>query len=88
MVFDPIGGPAFHDALKGVAWGAHYLVIGFAAGKIPTIPANLLLVKNVTVHGIFWGSYMEGNPKVLDAGMRQVLGWLSEGKLNVNVSAR
>jgi hypothetical protein len=48
VVFDPVGGPLLAEALKTVAWGAQYLVIGFVAG-IPKVPANLLLVKNTTV---------------------------------------
>lgn len=53
----------FRDALKSVAWGAQYIIIGFAAGGIPQIPANLLLVKNTTLHGVFWGSYMQAQPR-------------------------
>ena len=49
------------------------------------IPANLLLVKNMTVHGIFWGSYLQAQPRALLEGMAQVLKWLSEGKLEVQV---
>jgi NADPH:quinone reductase-like Zn-dependent oxidoreductase len=48
VVFDPVGGPLLAEALKTLAWGAQYLVIGFVAG-IPKVPANLLLVKNCTV---------------------------------------
>jgi hypothetical protein len=53
VVFDPVGGKLLAEALKVVAWGAQYLVIGFVAG-IPKVPANLLLVKNCTVGG--WGA--------------------------------
>lgn len=49
------------------------------------IPANLLLVKNMTVHGIFWGSYLLAQPRALLEGMTQVLKWLSEGMLEVQV---
>lgn len=87
-MFDPVGGSFFPEALKTVAWGAHYLIIGFAAGGIPKIAANLLLVKNVTAHGVFWGSYLQNRPEVLSSGMRQVLAWLAEGKLRVHVSHR
>jgi hypothetical protein len=54
VVYDPVGGAMLSEALKVAAWGASYLVIGFAAGAIPKVPANLLLVKNITMHGIFW----------------------------------
>ncbi|GBF97766.1 quinone oxidoreductase [Raphidocelis subcapitata] len=87
VVFDPVGGPLLPEALKTLAWGAQYLVIGFVAG-IPKVPANLLLVKNTTVHGVFWGSYMQRAPKVLRASMDQVFAWAASGQLRVPVSAR
>ncbi|KAG2491901.1 hypothetical protein HYH03_009853 [Edaphochlamys debaryana] len=88
VVFDPVGGKQLFEALKSVAWGAQYLVIGFASGDIPKVPANLLLVKNATLHGVFWGSYMMHRPRVLADSMRQVLAWFAEGKLKVEVFAR
>ncbi|GIL79795.1 hypothetical protein Vretimale_12388 [Volvox reticuliferus] len=88
VVFDPVGGAALFEALKSVAWGAHYLVIGFASGDIPKVPANLLLVKNTTMHGVFWGSYMSYQPRVLAESMQQVLAWFGEGRLRVEVYGR
>ncbi|GAX72670.1 hypothetical protein CEUSTIGMA_g126.t1 [Chlamydomonas eustigma] len=89
VVFDPVGGSLFEEALKCTApWGAHYLVIGFASGGIPKVPANLALVKNLTVHGVFWGSYLQNEPKVLMKGMNTVLSWLAEGKIELKVSHR
>ena len=86
MVFDPVGGSLFHEALKSVTpWGSHYLVIGFAAGDIPSVPCNLLLVKNCTLHGVFWGSYLQHQPKVLLQGMERVLKDLAEGRMEVQV---
>jgi NADPH-dependent curcumin reductase CurA len=64
VVFDNVGGEHFDEALKAVKWGAHILVIGFASGRIPQIAANVALVKNLTVHGVFWGSYMKHDAKV------------------------
>ncbi|KIY97737.1 hypothetical protein MNEG_10225 [Monoraphidium neglectum] len=87
VVFDPVGGKLLAEALKVVAWGAQYLVIGFVAG-IPKVPANLLLVKNCTVHGVFWGSYMQRQPKVLRASMDQVLAWAASGQLQIPISHR
>eukprot|EP00775_Hariotina_reticulata_P012009 gene12009-12153_t len=88
VVFDPVGGAALFEALKCMAWGAQYLVIGFAAGDIPKVPANLLLVKNTTMHGIFWGSYMTNNYKLLAASMAEVLQRVGQGKLQLQVSHR
>jgi sacsin len=52
------------------------------------VPANLLLVKNTTMHGVFWGSYMMKDYKVLAAGLRQVLDWAGQGQLKLQVSHR
>ncbi len=49
-----MGGPLFDVALKCVRWGAHVLLIGFASGTIPRVPANIALVKNLTIHGVYW----------------------------------
>src|SRR3569833_3067390 len=57
VVYDPVGGEIFETSLRCVAWGARMLVVGFAAGQIQKIPANILLVKNVDAQGFYWGSY-------------------------------
>lgn len=57
VVFDPVGGDAFDQSLRCVAPEGRILAIGFASGRIPQIPANLLLVKNVAVLGVYWGYY-------------------------------
>lgn len=88
VVYDPVGGSASLEALKTVNWGAQFLVIGFAGGIIPKIPANLLLVKNTTLHGIFWGSYMQGAPAVLRESMAQVLSWVAGGQIQLHISHR
>ena len=95
-VFDPVGGDAFDHALRVVAPGARMLVIGFAAGRIPQIPANLLLVKNVTVSGLNWGYYMGwGKTKATAAerqdvreAMAEMCRWHSEGRLHPLTDAR
>jgi NADPH:quinone reductase-like Zn-dependent oxidoreductase len=69
----------FNDGLKCVAWAAQYIIIGFAGGGIPRVPANILLVKNTTLHGVFWGAYMQYQPAVVEQGMQQVGGGRAEG---------
>lgn len=88
VVFDPVGAHVLKEALKCVAWAAQYLIIGFAAGGIPQIPANILLVKNTTVHGIFWGNYLQFNPALVRAGMMRVLDWVAQGKIQLSISHR
>ena len=86
VVYDPVGGGAFDASLRCINWEGRILVIGFASGTIPQVPANLLLVKNVSVVGTFWGAYMQKDPKVIGASLTKLLGWFSEGKLKPHVS--
>lgn len=58
VVFDPVGGDTFNESLRCIAPDGRIIPMGFAGGTIPQIPANLVLVKNVTVIGIYWGYYM------------------------------
>ncbi|MFY0611561.1 MAG: NADPH:quinone oxidoreductase family protein [Hyphomicrobiaceae bacterium] len=58
VVFDPVGGEIFDQSLRCVAPLARLIPMGFASGQIPQIPANLILVKNLTVIGLYWGYYM------------------------------
>ncbi len=64
VAFDPVGGDYSEPVLRSMAWGGRFLVIGFAAGDIPRIPLNLPLLKVYSIVGVFWGSFMERDPKV------------------------
>jgi NADPH:quinone reductase-like Zn-dependent oxidoreductase len=86
VFFDNVGGAAFKSGVKCVAWGGQVLVIGFASGEIPTLAMNVPLVKNVTVHGVYWGSYATGDPATFQASARETTRLLREGKLRVRVS--
>lgn len=57
VVFDPVGGNIFMQSIRCTAPGGRILVIGFASGEIPQVPANLLLVKNIAVLGVYFGYY-------------------------------
>jgi NADPH2:quinone reductase len=81
VVFDPVGGDAFDQALRCVAPEARALVIGFASGRIPQVPANLLLVKNVDVVGVYWGGFTRRDPARNRAHFETMLAWISSGKL-------
>jgi NADPH2:quinone reductase len=65
VVYDPVGGEIFEASLRCVAWGARLLVVGFAAGQIQKIPANILLVKNIDAQGFYWGSYRRHRPELV-----------------------
>lgn len=88
MIVDPVGGSQFDASLKCAAWGARIVPLGFASGKIPRIPANITLVKNLTVHGVYWGSYMTRDPATLRESMQQLIDWWIQGKFRVHVSHR
>jgi NADPH:quinone reductase len=71
VVFDPVGGDVFDESLRCIAPLGRLLPIGFASGRIPEIPANILLVKNLTVIGLYWGFYMAWGKSKADAGLRE-----------------
>ena len=62
VVYDPVGGDHSEQALRATAWGGRFLVIGFAAGEIPRIPLNLILLKGTSVVGVFWGAWAVRDP--------------------------
>jgi len=86
VVFDPVGGDVFEASLRCTAWGGRILVIGFASGKVPQIPANILLVKNIAVMGVYWGSNRTKGPEKLQGEFEELFAWFEEGKLKPHVS--
>ncbi|MEP1353496.1 MAG: NADPH:quinone oxidoreductase family protein [Tateyamaria sp.] len=86
VVYDPVGGDLFNAALRACNPEARLLPLGFASGTVPQIPANILLVKNLTVIGYYWGGYTRVNPKVLTDSFEVLFGWYAEGKLKPHVS--
>jgi len=83
-----VGGDAFDQSLRSIAWEGRIIIIGFAAGRIPQIPANLVLVKNIDVIGFFWGSYRRYKPELQAQSFQQLFRWYEEGKLKPHVSHR
>lgn len=71
VVFDPVGGDVFDESLRCIAPLGRLIPIGFAAGRIPQIPANIVLVKNLTVIGLYWGFYMGAGKTSADEALRQ-----------------
>lgn len=86
VVFDPVGGDIFDAALRTLGWEGRLVVVGFAAGRIPQIAANLLLVKNIAATGLFWGEYRNRNPKLVRESFATLMRWLEAGKLKPLVS--
>ena len=85
--YDVVGGDAFNTMLRCMKFEGRLLTVGFASGEIPQVPANLLLVKNISVVGVYWGSYARNNPSVLMKSLVQLTQWLKEGQLRPHVSA-
>ncbi|PLL12594.1 zinc-binding dehydrogenase [Tabrizicola sp. TH137] len=88
VVYDPVGGPAFDAALRATRPDGRLLAIGFASGSVPQVPANLLLVKNLTVIGFWWGGYLAVAPHLLRDSLATLLLWQAEGRLKPHVSHR
>ena len=88
VVYDPVGGDAFDASLRSIAWGGRLIVIGFASGRIPQAPANILLVKNIDVIGFYWGSYQARKPELLRDSYTKLFRWYEEGKLKPHTSAQ
>ncbi len=86
LVYDPVGGAAFEAALRSVARGGRMMIVGFASGDIPQIPANILLIKNVTVLGFYWGGLRELEPELMARSFDEVLALYSEGRIKPHVS--
>jgi NADPH2:quinone reductase len=86
VVYDPVGGAYTAAALRSLAWGGRLLVIGFAAGEIPQIPANLLLLREVSAVGVYWGEFAKRDPAANRRLLAQLFGWLAEGRLRPVVS--
>ena len=86
VVYDPVGGDAFDQALRAVNWEARMLVIGFAGGRIQSVPANLVLVKNISVVGVVWGAQGERDPVLVSGYLAELLDWWEQGKLKPVVS--
>lgn len=86
VVYDAVGGPAFDAALRACRPDGRLLAIGFASGQVPQIPANILLVKNLTVSGFWYGGYESHAPDLVAASLAELLRWRSEGSLRPHVS--
>lgn len=86
VVFDPVGGALFKASLRAIAWEGRIVVIGFASGDVPQVPANILLVKNAAVLGFYWGSYRKRDPERLRAAFRQLFDWHEAGRIRPLVS--
>ncbi|NCO22134.1 MAG: NADPH:quinone oxidoreductase family protein [Rhodobacterales bacterium] len=86
VVFDPVGGDLFRAALRACNPEARIVIVGFASGDVPQVPANHLLVKNITLMGYYWGGYMTFKPAVLTDSLKQLYAWYVAGQLHPHIS--
>jgi len=86
VVYDPVGGDQFEAAFRACRPEARILTIGFASGSVPQIKANHLLVKNLTVMGLYWGGYLGFRPEVLTRSLATLFDWHAAGRLRPHVS--
>jgi NADPH:quinone reductase len=87
VVYDPVGGAYAEPAVRSLAWQGRYLVVGFAAGEIPKIPLNLVLLRGCDIRGVFWGSWTKREPLQQRGLMADIARWCVEGKLSAHVHA-
>jgi NADPH:quinone reductase len=88
IVYDPVGGGFTEPALRSVAWRGRYLVVGFAAGDIPKIPINLLLLKGSALVGVFWGEFLKREPALNRENMQLLFSWLRDRRIDPLISRR
>jgi len=86
VVYDPVGGDQFKAAMRACNPEARILSIGFASGDVPQIPANHLLVKNLSVIGFYWGGYLKFRPGVVTDSLRTLFTWYEQGRIKPHVS--
>lgn len=87
VVYDAIGGAAGEAAFRALRPGGRFLVIGFASGAQPELPLNHALVKNIAIHGLYWGGYLRLDPALLTGSMARLFDWFAQGALHPHVSA-
>jgi len=86
VVYDPVGGDLAQQALRALAWHGRYLVIGFASGDIPNFPANIALLKEASIIGIWWGTWLKKHPAESEQNMKELFGMVIKGILKPRVT--
>jgi len=87
VVYDAVGGDAFDACSRAMAWDGRLLIVGFASGRIPSLPVNLTLVKGYAVIGVFWGAFTQKEPAAHAANMRELFGWIETGQVRPVIDA-
>jgi len=88
VIYDPVGGGFTEPAFRSIGWRGRYLVVGFANGEIARLPLNLALLKGAAIIGVFWGRYIETEPKRFAADIAVLTDWIARGLIRPHISAR
>jgi len=86
VVYDPVGGELAEQAFRATAWHGRYLVIGFASGDIPKFAANIALLKEASIIGVWWGTWAMKNPKLQIQNMMEMADLIKKGTLTPRVT--
>jgi NADPH2:quinone reductase len=86
VIYDAVGGDAFDQSLRCIAWNGRLLVIGFASGRIPQAPANIVMLKNCSVIGVNWPGHAAHDIAAYRRGFETMLQWVDDGRLRPHVS--
>ena len=86
VLYDPVGGDQFDAAFRACNREARILPLGFASGAVPAIPANIVMVKDMTVLGLYWGGYVARHPRLLADSLGALFAWYARGRLSPRVS--
>ena len=86
VIYDPVGGEVFEQSLRCINWDGRLLVVGFAGGAIPSVRANLVLLKGCQIVGVFWGAFVRRDPEANRANFDQLFAWFEAGRLRPLVS--
>ncbi|HEX9851882.1 MAG TPA: NADPH:quinone oxidoreductase family protein [Woeseiaceae bacterium] len=86
VVYDPVGGELAQDAFRSLAWHGRHLVVGFASGDIPSFPANIALLKEASVVGVWWGTWAAKNPQAQLQNMQELSALIAAGRIRPRVT--
>jgi NADPH2:quinone reductase len=87
VILESVGGEMFRACMRAIAWEGRLVIIGFAAGEIPTVKAGHVLVKNMDLIGVQSSDYREREPESFREAQEELLGLLTHGKIGVQVTA-
>jgi NADPH2:quinone reductase len=87
VIYDPVGGDLFDQVMRCINWYGRVLVIGFAAGDIPRVPINLILLKSCQLVGVFYGAWSARAPDEAAANFREILDLYREGRIKPMIGA-